>query len=351
MMSDVQEALVGNSGRTVLVLMGGESSEHDISLRSGAAVVTNLAVANWVPVPVVIGRDGRYAFPPVDSLDTTGGFVDLGAAVSRMAALAPACVFPALHGLYGEDGRVQALCDLMHLPYVGSDVIGSAVAMDKWLAKAAYRAHKIPTADAVLLDHEELARPGWEEPVIERLGLPCVVKAPRQGSSVGVRIVHDLAALSQAAVLAASLGNRVMFEAFARGRELSVPVLEDAKTGAPRALPPIEIVVKTREFFDYDAKYDAKATDEICPAPIPDDLADIVSRLAVLAHKALMLCGFSRTDFIAAADGTVTVLETNTIPGLTEVSLFPKSAGVAGIPFSGLLDLLVRRAIAAGRRA
>ena len=337
-------------GRTVLVLMGGESSEHDVSLRSGAVVVANLALAGWDPVPVVIGQDGRFSFPPADAPGRPAESMALGDAVSRMAGLSPACVFPALHGLYGEDGRLQALCDLMHVPYVGSDVIGSAVAMDKWLAKAVFRTHGVPTADAVLLDGGDLARPGWEAAVIQRLGLPCVVKAPRQGSSLGVHIVRVAADLPEAARDALSLGTRVMVEAFVRGRELSVPVLEDPDTGEPRALPPIEIVVKTREFFDYDAKYDAQATDEICPAPIPDDLAAVVSRLAVQAHVALMLSGFSRTDFIAAPDGALVALETNTIPGLTDVSLFPKAAAAAGIPYSRLVDILVRRAIASGRR-
>ncbi|HOI11492.1 MAG TPA: D-alanine--D-alanine ligase [Myxococcota bacterium] len=341
---------MADGSRTVLVLMGGESSEHDISLRSGAAVAANLAAAGWDPVPVVIGRDGRFAFPPAGAPDAPADPVDLGVAVARMQALAPACAFPALHGLYGEDGRIQALCDLMHVPYVGADVIGSAVSMDKWLAKAAYHAHGIPTADAVLLDADALALPGWRDGVLARPGLPCVVKAPRQGSSVGVRIVRDAAALAEAAAQAAALGPRVMFEAFHKGRELSVPVLEDPETGVPRALPAIEIVVKTREFFDYDAKYDAQATDEICPAPIPADLAARVAGLAVAAHRALMLSGFSRTDFIASPDGTVVTLETNTIPGLTGQSLFPKAAAVAGIPFPALLDTLVRRAIRVGRR-
>lgn len=337
-------------GRTVLVLMGGESSEHDVSLRSGGVVVANLATAGWDPVPVVIGRDGRFAFPPTGAPDGPAAPMTLGDAVSRMTALSPACVFPALHGLYGEDGRIQALCDLMHIPYVGSDVIGSAVAMDKWLAKAVFRAHGVPTADSVLLDGGDLGRPGWEADVVARLGLPCVVKAPRQGSSLGVHIVRDVAGFPEAARDALSLGTHVMIEAFVRGRELSVSVLEDPDTGEPRALPPIEIVVKTREFFDYDAKYDAQATDEICPAPIPDEQTDAVCRLAVRAHVALMLSGFSRTDFIAAPDGVLVALETNTIPGLTDVSLFPKAAAAAGIPYSRLVDILVRRAIASGRR-
>jgi len=341
---------VQTDSRTVVVLMGGESSEHDISMKSGAAVVANLAGAGWDAVPVVIGRDGRFAFPVPADGSAEPVPADLGEAIVRIAAMAPACVFPALHGLYGEDGRIQALCDLLHVPYVGADVIGSAVAMDKWLAKAAYRAHGIPTADAVLLDRAAMDRDGWVDAIVARLGLPCVVKAPRQGSSVGVRIAREPAAVAEAAQVAAALGARVMFEAFVGGRELSVPVLEDPDTGLPRALPPIEIVVRTREFFDFEAKYDARATDEVCPAPIPPDLAARVSRLAVQAHEALMLSGFSRTDFIVAPDGTLVTLETNTIPGLTPLSLFPKAAAAAGIGFPSLLDMLVRRALTVGRR-
>ena len=300
------------SSNKVVVLMGGESTEHQVSLRSGLTVTKNLAKTQWQPVPVIVGRDGRFAFPKLETFDLNQvdslPYVELGAATSKIAALEPACVFLALHGLYGEDGRFQALCDLMRLPYVGADVIGSAVAMDKWLAKAVYNTHNIPTPDAVLLALDDLDPDGlWQDRVIDEIGLPCVVKAPRQGSSLGVYIVRQQAKLSDAVKEVFKLGDRVMIEAFCPGRSFPFRC-EDPTTGGP-TLGSIEIVVKKREFFDYEAKYDAAETDEICPAPIDEQQTKAVSRLAEAAHRALMLSGFSRTDFMLTASGELMTLK------------------------------------------
>jgi len=172
-----------------------------------------------------------------------------------------------------------------------------------------------------------------------------VVKASREGSSFGVQIVRRAEDLVAAVEACAGRDGRVLVEAFRQGRELTVPVLEDPVTGEPRALPVIEIVVKSHAFFDTESKYDPNLSEEVCPAPIPEAVAREVSRLGIAAHRALALSGFSRTDFIVDAEGPW-VLETNTIPGLTEVSLFPKAAAVAGIPFARMVRLLVERAIA-----
>ena len=327
----------------VLVMMGGESKEHDVSLRSGAAVVKNLPAAGFVPVPVVFGRDGRVALRPADNLQASTAWLPLGEAVTRMAVLQPVCAFIAMHGPFGEDGRVQALCDLMHVPHIGSDAIGSAVAIDKWLAKCVYRAHGIPTPDAELRVAADLDQPGSVEGLLARFGLPCVVKTPRMGSSFGVTIPRSAEALAQSLDDALKLDPRVMIERFRAGRELTVPVLEDPVTGEPRALPVIEIVVKKArddEFFDYEVKYDPTRSDEVCPAQVPDDVARAAQELGVRAHRALMLSGFSRTDVIWDGDG-LWVLETNTIPGLTEASLFPKAVAAAGSTFPEMLRTLV----------
>ncbi len=330
----------------VLVFMGGESAEHDVSLRSGATVARNLPEAGFEPVPVVVTREGRYAFPPLEDLGRVTDAVDLGDAVNRIRALAPACAFIAMHGPFGEDGRIQALCDLMHVPYVGSDVIGSAVAMDKWLAKCVYRSAGIPTPEAVLVDRRAFAdSPGQVLNEIETtLGLPCVVKTTRLGSSVGVWVARDREGVRSRIEEALQYGG-ALCEAYHPGRELTVPVLEDADTGEPGALPVIEIVVKgPSRFFDYTSKYDPALADEICPAPIPRELDTVVRDLAIRAHRALMLRGLSRTDFLVDDRGVWT-LETNTIPGLTEVSLFPKAASVAGMSPADLVRVLVTRAI------
>jgi D-alanine-D-alanine ligase len=328
----------------VIVFMGGESKEHDVSLRSGAAVVKHLPAAGFDPVPVVIGIDGLFAFPPASDVGAAVERVGLGAAVARMESAAPACAFIALHGPFGEDGRVQALCDLMHVPHVGADAISSAVAIDKHFAKAVYREWGIPTPDAVLLTADDLGRPGAGRARLARLGLPAVVKTPRMGSSFGVSIARTASELEASLAAALALDPHVMVEEFRQGRELTVPVIEDPETGDPRALPVIEIVVKREGFFDYEAKYDPALSDELCPAPIPPEIAAAAQDLGVRAHRALRLSGFSRTDFIWDDKGLWT-LETNTIPGLTEVSLFPKAVGVAGMTFSDMLRILVTRAL------
>lgn len=338
----------------VLVFMGGESGEHEISMQSGAAVVENLPAAGYRPSPVVISREGLFGFPPPDDTGRTMHQVGIGEAVYKILSMDPACAFIAMHGPYGEDGRIQALCDLMHIPHVGSDVTGSAIAMDKWLCKAVYRDAGIPTPEGLLLTADDLARDrdGCLSRVEGEIGIPCVVKTTRLGSSVGVGIAGDRAGLEDLVDDAVAHGD-IMCEAYHPGRELTVPVLEDPETGVPDALPVIEIVPQEESgFFDYSSKYGIGATqaDEICPADIPDDLAQQVSGLAVSAHRALMLSGFSRTDFMVDDDGVWT-LETNTIPGLTQASLFPKSAGAAGMSFSELAGTLIRRAMKASGRA
>ena len=333
----------------VLVLMGGPSTEHEVSLRSGAAVVRHMPAASFDPVPVVIGMDGAWRFPPARDLSSPVPALDLSAAIAHMKACSPVCAFIAMHGAWGEDGRIQSLCDLMGIPHIGADAVASAVAIDKWFAKAVYRAEGVPTPEAVLIrkrgpgsldDLEHLARP---------IGLPCVVKTPRMGSSKGVFIARDLGELRAKVEEALALDERVILEAFKKGRELTVPVLEDLESGEVQALPVIEIVVrrKASAFFDYEAKYDPVATEEICPAPIPADVAKEVQGLAIRAHLGLMLSGFSRTDFIWDGEG-LWALETNTIPGLTEASLFPKAVAVAGGTFSSLIRTLV---LASLRRA
>jgi D-alanine-D-alanine ligase len=322
------------SKKKVIVLMGGKSEEHDVSLRSGKAVHRALSAKGYDSMPIVVRKDGSF--------EVEGeGVLEMWEALSLMKRSNPYCAFVAMHGPFGEDGRVQALLDMLDIPYVGSDVTGSALAMDKWLAKCVYRAHKIPTPDALLFRDIEMR--DFIEEVEKRLGVPCMVKTTRLGSSVGVELAKNKDQLRTLIIACQSYGD-VMCEQFKRGRELTCAVLEDAKTFEPLALPVIEIVTKKHQFFDYESKYDPNLSDEICPADIPEAVASQVQRLGVMAHNALMLAGFSRTDFIWDAEG-LWALETNTIPGLTDVSLFPKAAKANGIDFVDLVSILVEGAV------
>jgi len=303
----------------VAVLMGGTSHERVVSLKSGAMVAG--------------GLDGtRYDVMPVD----------FSGEVTQLTALAGQIdvVFLALHGPGGEDGRVQALLDMLGLPYTGSGVLGSALAMHKGVAKRIYRQEGIPTPDGITLRREES---GNAARVRETVRLPCVVKPVNEGSTFGITIVREASELAPALAEAFRYSDEAIVEQFMQGVEISVPVL-----GAdPRALPAIEIIPKSG-FYDFEMKYTPGATEEICPARISPAAAAKAADYAVRAHCALCCYGVSRTDLIVAGEEPV-VLETNSLPGMTETSLLPLSARVAGISFPELLDRLIDDALTAGQ--
>lgn len=305
----------------VAVLMGGISSEREISLRSGAKVAEALDREQYVVTPVDFTGD-------VAPLVALRGQVDV-------AVLA-------LHGPGGEDGRVQGLLDLLEIPYTGSGVLGSAVAMHKGVAKALYREAGIPTPAGITLDafagETALARQARQ--VREAVGIPCVVKPANEGSTIGISIVRAARDLEAALAEAFLYDTEVLAEAFVDGVEISVPVLGAAD---PQALPAVEIVPSSG-FYDYEMKYTPGATREYCPARISEAAAAAAANCAVRAHRALHCRGVSRTDMIVTGDA-VTVLETNTLPGMTATSLLPLSAETAGMPFPRLLDLLIAEAL------
>lgn len=329
----------------VLVFLGGVSREHDISMMTGAAIIASLPAAGYEPVPCVIGRDGSMSFPDAGDLAASVPSMSFAEAIGRIASIAPDCVFIGLHGTVGEDGRIQSLCDLMGLPYVGSDSIGSAVGIDKWVTKAVYQASGVPTPAGLMLQGRELDDRSALDAALDITGIPVVLKATREGSSFGVTIVRERERFDDGLRQVRGTSDMLVFEAYKKGREFSVPVLEDPLTGVPRTLPIIEIVVHKADFFDYGSKYDPAAADEVCPARVEEGAAQRMRQAALLAHRALMLSGYSRTDFILDPDGAIWALETNTLPGMTDKSLFPKAAAAAGISYPNLLSALVGGAI------
>ncbi len=329
----------------VMVLMGGMSSEHEVSLSSGRGVVRALAGDRYDPVPVTITREGLWVFPDGETLSIYD-------ATPRIRDLAPDCVFLALHGPYGEDGRIQGFLDLLRIPYTGSGCAASAIAMDKVRAKTLVQAEGIRIAP-----HIAFGRMTWSAEaaqVIERvateIGFPCVVKPPLQGSSVGVSIPPDATALRDAVDTALTLDGYVMIEQFVSGIELTCSVLDVEPGKTPRALPVTEICPKTAAFFDYHAKYTPGATEEITPARIDPERAAEIQEIAVHAHHIVGCRGWSRSDFILDEHGPVWI-EVNTIPGLTPTSLFPQAAAAVGISYAELIGLFVEAAITAARSA
>lgn len=300
---------------TLALLSGGISSERQVSLNSGDQVLEALDKEKY---------DVRRFDPRSD----------LPKLVAEADQIDAALII--LHGPYGEDGTVQGLLDLLNIPYQGSGVLGSAVAMNKWVAKQLYEKAGLPVAPYMMVH----ARDDIDsEAVNDRLGLPVVIKPIEAGSSVGMSIVRSMDDLPGALKSAFEQGPDVMIEAYVDGIEITGGVLGNDSL---EALPLIEIVPdQAHEFFDYEAKYTAGVTEEICPARINPELTAKAQRYAVTAHKALHCRGYSRTDMILR-DNEFYVLETNTIPGMTETSLYPQAANAAGYSFSRLLDKLIR---------
>jgi D-alanine-D-alanine ligase len=300
----------------VAVLMGGASAERDISLQTGAGVQRALDSLGYRTV----------------SLDFDERCVD------ELRALRPDVVFNALHGGAGEDGTVAAILEWLRLPYQGSGVRASAVAMDKWMSKALMRASDLPTPRATLLMVAGEEMP----PVPKRPGLPCVVKPQCEGSAVGVTIVHSESDWTKAIAGARDLTDRILVEAYVRGREFTVSILDE------RPLPVIEIN-PSDEFYSYHSKYTAGASRHTVPANVDPALAQRMQEYALRFHQALGCRDYSRVDVMMdAQDSTLYLLECNTLPGLTSVSLFPEAAAAAGIAYDGLVDKLVRAALSRG---
>lgn len=327
----------------VAVLFGGTSSERDVSIASGSQVIQALRAGGHEVIAVdtatgVLDAAGEKALaggvaqlpPDEQALDLmrTG---DATAITHAPELQGVDVLFLALHGGAGEGGTLQALLDLTGIPYTGSGMLGSAMAMDKDIAKRLMRVAGIPTP-------EWLMAPVLLEDIEDRIGFPCVVKPSKQGSTVGLTIVRRADDLEAAVQLAAKYDDEVMLEAFIPGREFTVPVLgEDA-------LPVGEIIPKN-EIFDYESKYQPGGAQEIFPADLPGAQTVEVQALALKTHRALKLRGFSRIDFRLDADGVFWCLEANTLPGMTAASLFPKGAQAAGIGFPRVCERLCRLAI------
>jgi len=299
---------------TVALLAGGISSEREVSLHSGEKVYEAL------------DKD-KYNIERYDPK------TDLPRLINDAAQIDIALII--LHGPYGEDGTVQGLLDLLHLPYQGSGGLGSALAMNKAATKLIYEKADIPAPPYVIYNRYDSVD---ADACAKNLGMPLVVKPVVGGSSVGMSIVRSVSDLPGAVAKAFEFDSTVMVEAYVDGIELTGGVIGNREL---EAFPIIEIVPdKAHDFFDYEAKYTAGITQEICPARIDEELTLQAQTYAKNAHQALFCRGYSRTDMILK-DRQLYVLETNTIPGMTATSLLPQAAQAAGVNFTKLLDKLI----------
>lgn len=346
------------TARRVAVLSGGPSREHGVSLESGRAVADALRARGHDVLPVHVDTAGRWSLPG-ETPATLGHGADRAPATRAAALLRLSgderepgvdAVFVALHGAWGEDGTVQGFLETLGLPYTGSGVLASALAMDKERTKEILAHHGVATPPWAGIDAEAWAAD--REGALARgraVTGPWIVKPAREGSSFGVAPVDDAEALGPA--LDAALegpGARALVEHRVAGVEVTCPVL--GNHGGPlRTLPLVEIVPHDGAFFDFRAKYEG-ASDEICPARVPEEVAARVRRDALTAHRVLGCDGLSRSDFLIDGDGGVWFLETNTVPGMTPASLSPRSAAAAGFEFGALCEALVDLALARGQR-
>jgi D-alanine-D-alanine ligase len=289
------------AAKKIGVLMGGISAEREVSLKSGAAVLAALLSKGYRAVGIDVGRD----LP------------------ERLAAESVEVAFIALHGRFGEDGSVQGLLEMMGIPYTGSGVLASALAMNKVYSKIVFR-----SAGLTIAPHQVL-RQG--DSLSLSFALPVVVKPSQEGSSVGVSIVRDLSLLDAALADAFSYDTEILVERFIDGREVQVGILDGKALGA------IEIVPKG-EFYDYEAKYTPGMADHILPARLPAPLYAEVLRAGELAHQALGCNCYSRVDFLVTDAAECFILEVNTLPGMTDLSLLPDIARGAGIEFPELIE-------------
>ena len=328
--------------RRIAVLMGGTSSERDVSLASGIRITEALRACGHdvVAVDTVSGvltqgdeqrllAGGVVKTVPPD----TKALIRMNAAMQgTLRALPQADVlFLALHGGQGEDGTLQALLDLTGVPYTGSGHLASALAMDKDLSKHLFRAAGVPTADWLMA-------PVTIGQVQARLGFPVIVKPSKQGSTVGLSVVKTPEEVQPAIDAAFEHDDEVMVEQFIAGRELTVGVL------GGETLPVGEIIAK-HEIYDYECKYTPGMAVEEFPAKLSAEETATVQRFAQMAFDALKLRGYARIDFRMATDGTFYCLEANTLPGMTQTSLIPQAAAAAGITFPELCDRIVQLAL------
>lgn len=312
--------------RSIVILAGGLSHERDVSIRSGRRIAEALR-----------------------SVGQTVAVHDLDPALlGRLADLQPDCVIPLLHGASGEDGSLREVLEGLGIPYVGSRPDACRLSFDKMVAKARVAAGGVPTPAAVALPHatfRDLGAAAVLAALVNRVGLPLIVKPTHGGSALGVAIVREMSELPSAMVGAFSYGATTMLESLVAGTEVAVTVIEDSH-GQPHALPAVEIVPDSG-LYDYASRYTAGTTEFFAPARLDQATAQRCSDVALAAHELLGLRHLSRADLIVSADGQVSFLEVNVAPGCTETSLLPQAVEAASLDLGEVFKELVELSISA----
>lgn len=339
---------------TLVVIFGGQSAEHDVSCVTAAHVLRAVNPDTYRTVPVAIARDGQWHLPDMPQLSRGGvdpasvsthliaaGTVTTSTVLSLLAESGPIVVMPLLHGPLGEDGTIQGLLEMLDLPYVGSAVLASAVAMDKGVSKSLFAQASIPQSRHITV-REDTITPDVVHDVVLTLGLPVFVKPANMGSSVGVSKAHDLHELRTAIQLAATYDQWIVCEEAINGREIEVAVIGNR---VPRASVAGEIT-PGNDFYDYEDKYVTDAATLDIPARLTSEQSDTVRALAIAAYEALHCEGMARVDFFFEENGRGFLCnEINTIPGFTPISMYPKLWAASGLAYPDLIDELIVHAL------
>jgi len=346
------------------VLYGGVSSEHIISVSSAETIIKHLNFKHYLVKPVYITKTGDWVLgEKFCDLKYNAGrianFITCSKKLARDEAKLsdinfpqglenilkdkPDVVFIIMHGVNGEDGSIQGMLEYLGLKYTGSDVLSSALCMDKIYTKQIYRLNKIPTPSFLAVQRRDWKTGSAKivKKIVEEFGPSLVVKIPAEGSSIGMDICKNEKSFKASMNKLFSDSPILMVEEFINGVEVTCGVLKDSKEGDCIAFPPTEIVPKSSKYFDYYAKYTPGASDEITPARISEKLIEKIQKYSIIVHKVLGCGSMSRSDLIVKK-GIPYFLETNTIPGMTPTSLYPQGAEAYGISFTELLDKIIK---------
>lgn len=343
--------------KKICIIFGGQSPEHEISRKSVTSVINNLDKTKYDISIIGITQNGEWFLYTGDSKNISGGEWEADTAnkhhaiispdaaqkavlvfrESGMETIHPDVVFPVLHGEYGEDGTIQGLLELSHIPYVGMGVLASANAMDKIYSKMVFAQVKIPQAKWVVFRRGDDTETKIKE-IELKIGYPCFVKPACTGSSVGVGKAHNRDELKQAIAHAAHYDRKVLIEENIDGHEVECAVIGNSRPEAAE----VGEIRPTVEFYDFDAKYNDNSTELQIPAVLPEDTRELIREYSVRAFKALDGQGLSRVDFfVKYSDGSVILNEINTMPGFTDISMYPKLWNVCGLEYGALLDKLI----------
>ena len=307
-----------DKSKTVAVVMGGPSAEEQISLSTGHSVVAALREKGYKVKEIRL-------VPHMFSEQVKESGADV--------------VFIAVHGLYGEDGRLQSALEMMEIPYTGSGVLASAVSMNKIAAKRVFIGSGIPTPDYIFLYRKDRDKQDMIQAITDKFSLPVVVKPVSQGSSLGVTIEKEVSGLQKALELAFQYDEEVLVEPYVAGQETSVCMMRQ-KDGSVKVWP-VVLIKPHAEWYDFNAKYSAGGVDHLVPAPLPEEITRTLKDISVAAYEVLGCSGVARTDCIIGEDGNCYVLEMNTVPGMTPTSLVPDAAAAEGLTFGDLCEMIL----------